>query len=293
MKKSYFMAVVTVIIWGTMASVVKTLLTDMPNFQMMAGAGLFAVLFLGGLVILTGKRQTLLSMQPRQTLLMLALGFLGIFLYTALYNHGLSVLTAQEACIINYLWPAMLVLFSCLILREPFTVRKVAAIAISFLGIVLLSWQHLGSGHTAGAAGGILACFAAAVFYGLFSVLNKKQHWDETVSMLFFWGITAVLSLICSLLFENRIRFSPMQWLGVAYVGICADGLAYMLWAKALQGAGRNTARIANLAYLTPVLSVFFSALFLKERMSGAAWIALIFILAGILIQNLPERNRT
>ena len=286
MKRSYIAALVTVVIWGTMAPVVKVLLTAIPNFQMMAASCLFAFLFLLSAAGLSGKWRMIAAQSRQQTVLMLALGFLGIFLYTALYNFGLTKLTAQEACIVNYLWPAMLVLFSCLILKEAFTFRKVFAIGLSFLGIVLISVRSMGERGGTGALSGILACFLAAAFYGLFSVLNKRQNWDETVSMLFFWGLTAVLSLLCSLIFETRVSLSFLQWLGLAYIGICANGLGYTLWAAAIRGAGKNTARIANLAYLVPVLSVFFSAIFLKERMNGSAAVALILILAGIFIQT-------
>ncbi len=70
-----------------------------------------------------------------------------------------------------------------------------------------------------------------------------------------------------------------MVWLGVA-----VDGLPYLLWAIALNGV-ENTARIANLAYLTPILSVILSAAVLGEILAPAYLIALALILLGIVIQ--------
>ena len=37
--------------------------------------------------------------------IMAGLGFVGLFLYSALYYYGLMQLSSQEACIVNYLWP--------------------------------------------------------------------------------------------------------------------------------------------------------------------------------------------
>ena len=48
--------------------------------------------------------------------------------YSGLYYYGLSRLTSQEACILNYLWPMMIVLFSALLLGEKVTVRTAAAL---------------------------------------------------------------------------------------------------------------------------------------------------------------------
>ena len=54
-----------------------------------------------------------------------------------------------------------------------------------------------------------------------------------------------------------------------------------------------NTASIANLAYLTPFLSIVISAVFLGEPIRLQAVIALIFIVGGIVLQNLFEKKNT
>ena len=64
-----------------------------------------------------------------------------------------------------------------------------------------------------------------------------------------------------------------------------------MSWTLALKGTD-NTASIANLAYLTPFLSVIVSAVFLHEKIQVKAIVALIFIVGGILIQNVLGREK-
>jgi len=80
------------------------------------------------------------------------------------------------------------------------------------------------------------------------------------------------------------------QWLGMLWLGVVVDGLAYLLWALSLEGAA-NTAAIANLAYLTPFLSLLVSAALLNEGIKPRAVAALILIIGGILVQNLPGRH--
>lgn len=84
------------------------------------------------------------------------LGFIGMFMSNALYYYGISKMTSQEACILNYLWPIMILIFSFIILREKVTVMKVVAIICSFFGIVILSLDSIGSGGE-GALWGIIA----------------------------------------------------------------------------------------------------------------------------------------
>ena len=76
------------------------------------------------------------------------------------------------------------------------------------------------------------------------------------------------------------------------WLGVIVDGLAYLLWALALNGT-KNTAVIANLAYLTPFLSLLVSAVFLRETLQPRAFAALVLIVGGILLQNLfPRRHK-
>ena len=124
MKKNYLYAGITVLIWATLATVVKLVLTDIPNFQALSISSAFAFVFLLILNIVNGSIKEMKRYRLRDYLTMAGLGFLGLFLYSALYYYGIGVLGSQEACILNYLWPIMIVIFACIILKEKLTVRK-------------------------------------------------------------------------------------------------------------------------------------------------------------------------
>lgn len=287
-KKNYLYAVITVLIWATNAPLAKLLLNGLPSMETLSVSSFLAF---GFLLLLNLKKSGIDLFQryrPKDYLIMAGLGFLGLFVYTALYYWGLTELTSQEACIVNYLWPIMLVVFSCILLKEKLTPMKLIAMLSSFAGIVILS---LGSGSSDGNRPlGILCCLAAAACYGLFSVLNKKADYDQNIAMMLFWLITGICSLFLGLSIENWIPLSPLQWLGMLWLGVVISAIAYLLWAMALRGA-ENTASIANLAYLTPFLSIAVSALLLNETIKPRALLALIFIIGGIILQSLLEKK--
>ena len=275
--------------WATNSAVVKSLLSEIPNMQALCVGSFVAFLFLLAVNLKNGALREMKKYSLRQYGYMAVLGFTGMFLYSALYYFGLTQLTAQEACIINYLWPLMLVLFSCLLLKEKLTVMKITALICSFIGIIILS-----SGGAASAGGsrgaGVFCCIAAAAFYGLFSILNKKADFDQSISMMVFWLTTALCALLTGLLSESWTPMGSMQWAGMLWLGAVINGAAYLTWALALRDAD-NTASVANLAYLTPFLSVIISAIFLKEGFHPRALIALIFIVGGILLQSFFDRK--
>lgn len=289
MKKNYIYAFFTIFIWATMASVVKLLLTDIPNMEALSVSSIIAFLFLLIVNIKSGTIKQMSSYLVKDYFAMAGLGFLGLFLYSALYYYGLAQLTSQEACILNYLWPIMIVVFSCIILKEKMTLPKALAMVCSFLGIVILS---TGSGGTAtgNVTLGIISCIVAAACYGLFSVLNKKADYNQNIAMMVIWLVVAVCSGILGLMTESWQPISGIQWLGMLWLGVVIDAVAYLLWALALRGI-ENTAKIANLAYLVPFLSLVVSAVLLKEQIQMRAILALVFIVGGMLLQSFIRTN--
>lgn len=281
----FLYAIITVVIWATSATTAKLMMSAIPNLEIQFVSGVFSFLFLLVLNGMSGRLKRLKIMPIGDLLRMAGLGFLGLFLYTSLYYYGISQMSSQEACIVNYLWPIVVLVFSCLILGEPFTLRKVAAMVCSFVGIIILTLD----GDTVVGGNrllGILACITAAVCYGLFCVLNKKAALDQNISMMVIWLTVSICSCAAGPALERWIPIHGVQWIGLLWLGIVVDGGAYLLWALALNRS-ENTARIANLAYLTPFLSLVVSAIVLKERVTLQALLALVFIVGGILLQSI------
>lgn len=280
-------ALITVFIWSTMASVVKTMLFDIPNLEALSISSFFAFAFLLLINIKKGTIRKMKNYSVKDYGIMSGLGFVGLFMYSALYYYGLANLSSQEACILNYLWPIMLVVFSCIILKEKMTVMKTFAMVCSFAGIVILSFGN-GSLTSGNAIFGIISCVVAAACYGLFSVLNKKFDYDQNIIMMIIWFVVGVCALVTGLFTEDWVMIKGSAWIGIIWLGVVVDAIAYLLWALALKGV-ENTAKIANLAYLTPFISLIISVLFLKEKINLWAFVALILIIGGILLQNVCE----
>lgn len=283
-KKSVPLALVSVIIWSTVSTVAKIVLLQVPGLQTLALGSAFAFVFMLAVLFANGAYKKLKTYSVKQYLQMAGLGFLGLFLYSALYYYALGWLTAGEACILNYLWPMMLVLFSCLILKEKLTVKKAAALIMSFAGVVLLSF---GNGAGAGnRALGIALCVAAAACYGLYCVLNKKTDFDQTVLMTVIWLTVTVCAFALGPITETWVKVQGLSWLGLIWIGVFVNAVAYLTWGLSLKYA-KSTALIANLAYIVPVLSLILSAAVLKEPVTWQAVLALGLIVGGILLQSL------
>ena len=290
-SRVYFYAISAVVIWSTLAAVAKSILTEIPRFEALFLSSLAASVFLLAVQLVRGGARIFRAYDWRGYLAMAGLGLLGVCLYLALYFYGLTQLSSQEACILNYLWPMMIVLFSALLLGERITVRTAVALLLSFSGVVVLTLG--GEGHAEGnAVLGSLACVLAALCYGLFCVLNRKRNVDPTVLMTVAWGVTALCALSVTLMAETWVTLSWTQWGGMLWFGIFINAVGYLWWTMALQEA-RSAAMVANLAYFVPLLSLVVSAVTLGEEMSRAALLALVLIMGGILLPNVRRGRKT
>ena len=299
MKKEYLYAGVSIFMWSTTATISKLLLGSFNSMQIMTVTSLFAFVFLFVLNLLKGKRavpHATLAQTIRRNLgewkryrlwdyvQMFAIGALGIFLYHLLLYLGIDRMEqASQAFIINYLWPIMTVLFACLIMREKLTVQKSVAMVLSFIGVIIVTTGGKLSGIGTDNLIGALYCILAAVSYGLFSVLNKHKGYDKYFSMMVYYLAALIISLAYTVATNDWFTLDLPQTAGMLWSGIFTTALAFTTWALALEKG--DTAKISNLAYLTPFLSLIWTGLVLGESFDPYSLLGLLLIVAGIFVQ--------
>ena len=282
MKKTYFLAGISILLWSTVATVTKLLLGTLNSIQVLSVSALFGAIFLLIVNAATGNLKNLKNYKLKDYIITILIGLPGTFFYYIFYYTGAARMPASQAFIINYLWPIMSVVFACVILREKMTVRKAIAIAMSFLGVVIVTGTDLAHFNVDTLIGSLF-CILGAVSYGLFTALNQKMHYDKRLSMMMYYFTSFLLTSIINLASGNSFTLNPVQILGLGWNGMFSMATASTTWAIALESG--KTAKISNLAYITPFLSLTWTAIFLQEHISIYSILGLIVIVLGIFIQ--------
>ena len=283
MKKSYFYALVSVFFWSTTTTVSKLLLHSISTMQVLAVSSVFATLFLLMVNVFKGNLKQLKSYQPRDYLVLVGVGFLGMFLYRMLLFFGVARMLASQAMIVNYLWPIMAVLASCVILREKLTVRKAIAVVMSFLGVVIVTTGGNAAGLSGSDLTGTVLVAVAAVFYGLFVAINKRLQYDSFVSMMFYNAVAAICAILGTLFSGETLLLTLSQNLGLVWVGVCNTAIGFVAWDLAMKTG--DTAKVANIAYITPFLSLVVAYFLLGDPITVWSVGGLVVIVAGIFLQ--------
>ena len=288
MKKTYMLAGTAILMWSTMATVSKLLLTSLSNFQVLCISSLLAGVSMLAMNAFSGKLALLKTYRLKDYLIMTGTGLLGIFLYYSFYYIGMSRMPASQAFIINYLWPIMSVVFAAILLKEKLTARKMIAIGMSFVGVMIVTGKDLL--HFDGKMlFGAVMCILDAVCYGAFTALNKKWHYEKGISMMVAFFVSFVLSFVMNQVSGAGWKIGFGQLLGLGWNGIFSMAIGNTAWALALQKG--NTAQISNLAYITPFLSLIWTALILKEQISVWSVVGLCVIVLGVLIQLKDQKK--
>ena len=290
MKRSYVYAGISIFIWSTIASIAKLLLNDLTNFQVLFVSCFFASLFLLVVNIITGDIKKLKGYRFKDYIITTLVGLPGTFLYQLFYYSGTAKMPASQAFIVNYLWPIMGVVFACIILKEKMTVRKAIAIFMSFLGVAVVTGKDLLQFQN-NIITGTVFCILGAVSYGLFTALTQKVNYDKKISSMIYYFNTFVMTGLWILISGDKFSLGSVELLGLAYNGIFCLATGTTCWALALSEGGK-TAKIANLAYITPFLSLGWTSIILKEKISGEAIIGLVLIVLGILIQLKDKKEK-
>lgn len=283
MKKEYLFAGISIVFWGSTAAVSTLMMNTLSSMAIVFYNSLVAFLFLLAVLVVTRRLPLLRALRFRQVCALSVLGLLGMFAVCVFLYYGLAHLKAQQAYIINYLWPILIVVFSWLILGQKMTARKCIALILSFFGVVIVATEGSLAGLARVDVGGVAACMAAACCYALFSVFNMRVQCDKFVAMFLYYGATTAASLLCLLVQGPVPALTATQWSGILWLGVLTNGLAYTTWALAMDRG--DTAKLSNLAYLTPFLSLVYIFFLLHEPIRMSSYLGLVFILSGVLLQ--------
>lgn len=288
-KIEFLYAAITIFLWGTVATVGKLLLTTLDNYQVLFYVMLTSLIAVFILSASMGKLKLIKKYKRKDYTVFFLLGAAGTFMYSLLFYIGLKFSSAQEAFIVNYTWPIWVIILASLFLKEKITLKKLLAIILSFVGVLVIVSQGQLSINYQNIFGNIIMLFGA-FFYGLFSVLGKKYKYENTTSMFFYFASGTILSFITMILFSKFIIPTPIELLGFIWLGGIATGVAYLFWFLALRKG--DTGVMANLVFLTPFFSLIFIAIFLKEKILLSSIIGLILIISGILIQAISKNKQ-
>lgn len=284
-NKAYTFAISAVLLWSTIASAFKLTLSYLDYIQLLFLASIFSSIALLIILLLQGKFMLLKQLTKKDLFRSSLLGFLNPFLYYLVLLKAYSLLKAQEAGTLNYIWPITLVLLSIPLLKQKISWISFVAIVTSFFGIIIISTEGNIDSLEFREPLGVFLAVISSVFWALYWIYNIKDKRDEIVKLFVNFLFGTFYILIVVLWFTDFRNIQLPGIVGSVYIGLFEMGITYFLWLKALK-LSINTAKVSNLVYLSPFISLIIIRNVVGEKILLSTIIGLVFIISGIIIQQ-------
>ncbi len=284
-SKAYFFALSAVLLWSTVASAFKLSLAYFDALNLLLYASFFSLCVFFCAMGYQRKFHILLTYSKKTYFKLALLGLINPFIYYLVLFRAYELLPAQEAQPINYTWALTLTYLSVFILKQKISVYDFLAGVICYCGVLIISTHgDLWSFSFSSLIGVILALFST-VLWSLYWIYNTKLHVDPLVGLFinFCFGVPAIL--LYAFITSHPFVFNIYGFLGSVYVGVFEMGITFILWLQSMK-LSTNTAKIANLIFISPFLSLVFITIFVGETILFSTFIGLIFIIMGLLLQQ-------
>jgi drug/metabolite transporter (DMT)-like permease len=284
-NKAYLFAGIAIFFWSTVASAFKLSLEHLEPIQLVLYSTLFSIFVLFIIVIYQGKIKLIKTFSRSDLIRCALLGLLNPCLYYIILFKGYDALPAQEAMVINFSWPVMMVILSIPILKQTIDIKSFLSIILCYIGVITIATGGEFFSLSFNSPEGVFYMLFSTVIWSLFWLFNTKNKNDPLVSifLIFLFSTPFILLVVY---FTNSFAIPSIEGLmGSIYIGLFEMGISVVLWQSALK-ISTTVSRVASLVFITPFMSLVILYIVLGEKILASTFFGLIIICAGLILQK-------
>jgi drug/metabolite transporter (DMT)-like permease len=216
----------------------------------------------------------------------------GMFGYHFLLFDAFSRSPAMSVNMIQYLWPLFIVLGTPLFSASRLNIGHVFGAILAFVGVLLTLAKeplHFNIDDLFGYG----EAFIAALLWAFYTLSNRRHanmHMSAVAGFCLISGVLALTTYVITADIEAVIP-SVRDIVVIVLLGLGPMGLSFYTWDYAIRHGDPRV--IGALAYLAPLLSITWMAMFIPEVvLKPIHVVTLIFIIGGASLGQFIERRR-
>lgn len=274
-------------LWGTAGTFAKYLFNSrIPAYDLAQIRLTLSFVIL--LLVLACFNRKLLRVQPRDLRYLAVFGIAGLGMVQFTYLFTISLTNVATAVFLQYLAPALVLLFGLFTRTERLSFLKFLALLAAVIGgYLIVRGTAAGFGlHPLGLASG-LASAAAFAFYTIYGKHGLASHNSWTILA---WGMAfgSAAWFLYQPPWALVPRYSPETWLAFAIFASVATVLPFGLY---FQGLTRLTAfRTGLTSTIEPVVAAVTAFSFLGERLALLQVLGCTLVLLGVILIQLSAQ---
>ncbi len=260
---------------------------DTATFLMlrMTLAAPFYVLMLGWL----WRQAGIPLLKTRDWLAMIGLGFIGYYLSSWLDMLGLNYVSAQLERLTLYTYPIMTTLLGWFLLRERISARVMAALVLTYSGVLVL-YLHEATLGGRSVTLGVALVFAAALLFAFYVVFSKRliaqigSRWFTSVAML---SSAAFVSLhFFSVHSVSALNVTPLTVGYALLLAIFSTVLPSFMLSAAIGRIG--VGRTSIVGTIGPIITILLAIMLLGEPFGWFHLAGVVLVMLGVSLLGKP-----
>jgi drug/metabolite transporter (DMT)-like permease len=253
----------------------KYLSDDLPILQITWARYFFTVAFVFPIMFFFYRKQLVWSDKPRLQI------FRGLILLSAniCFFYAISIISLAKALTLAFIAPLIVTAFSPILLGEKVGFRRWTAVAVGFIGSLIVIRPGFLEFNLAS-----MAALATGFFYGFYLIITRKLSTsDNPLLTLLITGMVGAL-LVSLIIPFYWVKPTLNQWSLMAGIGVFAC-IGHLFLILSLKYA--DASKLAPLGYTEIIPNVIIGYYFFSELPDNWTYLGLfIIVLSGLYISR-------
>jgi len=293
-KRFAFLPVLAILLAGVLWGVISIFIRKLSAAGLSAMQICFVRLLIAApvfliLTLIVSPRK--LAFRLRDIWIFLGTGVVSVVLFNYCYFYTIIQSEASVAVVLLYTSPIFVMFLSVLIFKERIRPEKIIALAMTFIGCLLVS----------GVTGGgyklkplvALTGLLSGLFYALYTIFGtfglRKYDTLTVTTYTFLFAFLAALPISDVGGLFSILNATPTLWIWCGAIAVISTVLPYFFYTWGLKKV--EPSRSAILVAVEPLVAALVGIFAFGESHDYAKVLGIVFVLGAIILLNLPKKQ--
>ncbi len=281
----YLASTGAVVLWSASFIATKLAYETFAPIQLAAVRTLFAVILFWFMRKITSNNE---QIQKEDRMRIALSGFLGITLYFAIENIGVSMTSSSNSALIVASFPAVTTLLEFFIYHSKPNIKKVLGIILAIIGVAVLTQINV-DGNSKSMLGNIILIGAGIVWAFYNFITRDLTNKYSAMTLTYYQMLTGFTFFLPFVIIEGKTWRMPTMTSASAliYLSVGCSIVAFLLYNLGLRKLSASIS--VSLMNLVPVLGLIFSILILHESVSTVQILGGVIVIIGVILSSIQK----
>ncbi|WP_270566235.1 DMT family transporter [Clostridium beijerinckii] len=281
----YLASTGAVVLWSASFIATKLAYETFAPIQLAAVRTLFAVILFWFMRKITSNNE---QIQKEDRMRIALSGFLGITLYFAIENIGVSMTSSSNSALIVASFPAVTTLLEFFIYHSKPNIKKVLGIILAIIGVAVLTQINV-DGNSKSMLGNIILIGAGIVWAFYNFITRDLTNKYSAMTLTYYQMLAGFIFFLPFVIIEGKTWRMPTMTSASAliYLSVGCSIVAFLLYNLGLRKLSASIS--VSLMNLVPVLGLIFSILILHESVSTVQILGGVIVIVGVILSSIQK----